>query len=99
MMNALPKINKLLEGRNRTPRQAVIFYYAMRYDVQRHASPVPDRNAIHFCDRFWTDKPELLAEELRYILGKSDITPNVIELARGELRELPHNPASEKSGM
>jgi hypothetical protein len=87
MMDALPKINKLLEGRNRTPRQAVIFYYAMRYDIQRHASS-PD--AAHFCERFWTDEPPLLAQELRYKLGNDEITSEMIELARGELRELLH---------
>ena len=91
MMDALPKISKLLEGRNRTPRQAVIFYYAMRYDIQRHASS-PD--AAHFCERFWTDEAALLAQELRYKLGNNDITPEIIELARSELRELLHMPAS-----
>ncbi|HEX3623969.1 MAG TPA: hypothetical protein VH280_00935 [Verrucomicrobiae bacterium] len=88
MMDALPKINKLLEGKNRTPRQAVIFYYAMRYDVQRHASP--GANTVHFCQRFWTDELPSLAEELRYILGIDDITPQIIELARSELREFLH---------
>ena len=91
MMDALPKINKLLEGRNRTPRQAVICYYAMRYDIQRHASS-PD--SAHFCERFWTDEPALLAEELRYKLGNNDITPEIIELARSELREILHIPHS-----
>lgn len=100
MMDALPKINKLLEGRNRTPRQGVIFYYAMRYDIQRHANPVPETTTVHFCDRFWTDEPALLAEELRYVLGRSDITPKIIELARNELRELLNIPASvPKSGV
>jgi hypothetical protein len=94
MLDALPKINKLLEGRNRTPRQAVICYYAERYDIQRHASS-PD--AAHFCERFWTDEPELLAQELRYKLGSNDVTPEIIELARGELRELLHiSPAGEE---
>jgi hypothetical protein len=94
MMDALPKINKLLEGRNRTPRQAVIFYYAMRYDIQRHANPVPSGNTVHFCDRFWTDEPESLAQELRYKLANDDITLEIIEQARVELRELLHMPAS-----
>ena len=94
MMDALPKINKLLAGRNRTPRQAVIFYYAMRYDIQRHANPVPNTNTVHFCDRFWTDEPDLLAQELRYKLAKDDITPKIIEDARFELREILHMPAS-----
>lgn len=91
MMDALPKINKLLEGRNRTPRATVIFYYAMRYDVQRHASS-PD--AAHFCERFWTDEPSSIAEELRYKLANSDITPEIIEGAKSELRELLHFPPS-----
>ncbi len=94
MIDALPKINKLLEGRNRTPRQAVIFYYAMRYDIQRHANPVPNTSTVHFCDRFWTDEPESLAQELRYKLANDDITPKIIEQARGELRELLHIPSS-----
>lgn len=89
MIDALPKINKLLDGRNHTPRQAIIFYYAMRYDIQRHAS-TPD--PVHFCERFWTDEPALLAEELRYILAIDDITPKIIEDARSELRELLHMP-------
>lgn len=88
MMDALPKINKLLEGRNRTPRQAIIFYYAMRYDFQQHANP--GQNTVHFCERFWTDEPASLAEELRYILGNNEITPKTIEDARTELRELLH---------
>ena len=92
MIDALPKINKLLDGRNHTPRQAIIFYYAMRYDIQRHASS-PD--AIHFCERFWTDEPALLAEELRYILAIDDITPKIIEDARGEVRELLHMPPAD----
>ncbi|HTV39801.1 MAG TPA: hypothetical protein VMF08_04445 [Candidatus Sulfotelmatobacter sp.] len=91
MIDALPKINKLLEGRNRTPRQTVICYYAERYDIQRHASS-PD--AAHFCERFWTDEPALLAQELRYKLANNDITPEIIELARSELRELLHAPPS-----
>lgn len=94
MMDALPKINKLLEGRNRTPRQAVIFHYAMRYDIQRHETSAPSGKTVHFCERFWTDEPELLAEELRYKLGNDEITPEVIELARGELRELLYVPPS-----
>jgi hypothetical protein len=94
MMDALPKINKLLEGRNRTPRQAVIFYYAMRYDIQRHAIPGPETNTVNFCERFWTDESEQLAEELRYKLGNNEITTEIIELARGELRELLHMPPS-----
>ena len=85
MMDALPKIKKLLEGRHRTPRQAVIFYYAMRYDIQRNLSPVP--NTVHFCERFWTDETALLAEELRYKLGNNSITPKTIEQARRELRK------------
>jgi hypothetical protein len=85
MMDALPKIKKLLEGRNRTPRQAVIFYYAMRYDIQRNLTAAP--NTVHFCDRFWTDKTALLAEELRYKLGNDSITPKTIEQARRELRK------------
>jgi hypothetical protein len=98
MMDALPKINKLLEGRNRTPRQAVIFYYAMRYDIQRHANPVPNAKTVHFCDRFWTDDAELLAQELRYKLAIDDITPKIIEDARGELRELLHiSPSATKN--
>jgi len=91
MMDALPKISKLLEGRNRSPRQAVIFYYAGRYDIQQHASS-PD--AAHFCERFWTDETTLLAQELRYKLGNDEITPEIIELARSELRELLHMPVS-----
>ena len=91
MMDALPKINKLLEGRNRTPRQAIIFYYAMRYDIQRHASS-PD--TAHFCERFWTDESAQLAEELRYKLGNDDITPKIVEDAKSELRELLHMSAS-----
>jgi hypothetical protein len=87
MMDALPKINRLLEGRNRTPRQAVICYYAERYDIQRHATS-PD--TTHFCERFWTDEPALLAQELRYKLGNDEITPEIIELARSEVRELLH---------
>ncbi|HEV2331000.1 MAG TPA: hypothetical protein VGY56_19635 [Verrucomicrobiae bacterium] len=100
MMDALPKINKLLEGRNRTPRQAVIFYYAMRYDIQRHAisDSETDKNTVLFCERFWTDEPKQLAEELRYKLGNNEITPEIIELARGELRELLHMaPSATKS--
>jgi len=94
MMDALPKINKLLEGRNSTPRQAVIFYYAMRYEIQRHAISDSDKNTVLFCERFWTDEPAQLAEELRYKLGNNDITPEIIELARGELREILHMPPS-----
>lgn len=88
MVDALPKINKLLEGQNRTPLKAVIFYYAMRYDIQRHASSAA--NTVHFCDRFWTDGPALLAEELRYKLANNDITPETVENARSELRDRLH---------
>ncbi|HUA66668.1 MAG TPA: hypothetical protein VME24_12530 [Alphaproteobacteria bacterium] len=94
MIDSLPKINKLLQGRNRTPRQAVIFYYAMRYDIQRHANPVPESTTVHFCDRFWTDLPALLAEELRYKLANDEITPKIIEDARIELRQILHIPSS-----
>lgn len=91
MIDALPKISKLLEGRNRTPRQTVIFYYAMRYDIQRNSSSDP--NTVHFCERFWTDSPELLAEELRYKLGNNRITAKAIEDARRELRQNFQTPA------
>ncbi len=91
MINALPKIESLLNsfyGQTRYSKKrdvnvcaAVVAEYAMRNENSRVTN-----SASQFCKRFWSDKANVVADELSEKL-ELPVTPRTIENARAEIRK------------
>jgi hypothetical protein len=81
MMDVLPKIHKCLNKFVNRPMLAVVTYYAQRHDLQKFYG----RN--DFCERFWTEKSNSLALELKSKLRIDAITRKTIEHARAYIRK------------
>lgn len=87
MIDALPKIQKRLNKLIGNPRQKVIHHFCLMNDLQRFYG----QNS--FCETFWTDPPNVIADKLKIELRESAITAKTIEHARAILnQDLPSFP-------
>ena len=91
MIAVLPRLDKKLSKLTRSPQQALLFCFALRWELQDSFGP------DEFCQRFLgADKAETLVDELKKDWGIS-LTIKNIEHVRDELRRKLKFPPKDPS--